>query len=301
MASGVPISIGDIDVYGLGPAQPTHAPPPLLPYGVRAYGAVLPRKEFSIQVPATVEDLLSVQLQASMAATVTMDRTYSHEAVAGDAVVLPHGEPGHWEFKASEHTEFLLLAFPPPFLQAVAEREFDGSPHAVELRLSLAAQRDPLLYGVAWELRDQFQLQAPDFWDLLYMQSLLNTAALHLLRHYGASKPRVHDTPSCLLPRALHCIYDYIEANLGQPLTLEELSGVAQYSPYHLARLFHRATGQTLHHYVILRRLAKAKLLLTTTDLPLHRVAALAGFSDQSQLSKQYRRVYGFAPSAERR
>jgi transcriptional regulator GlxA family with amidase domain len=50
-----------------------------------------------------------------------------------------------------------------------------------------------------------------------------------------------------------------------------------------------------------LRRLERAKLLLTTTDLPLHQVAALAGFSDQSQLSKQYRRVYGFAPSAERR
>ena len=299
MASGVPVSIADIDVYSVGPAQPTHAPLPLLPHGVRAYGARLPRVEFSIQVPATVEDLLSVQLQASMAATVTMDRTYSHEAVAGDAVVLPHGEPGRWVFKASEHTEFLLLAFPPPFLQAVAEREFDGSPHAVELRLSLAAQRDPLLYGIAWELRDMFQV--PDFADMLYMESLLNTAAWHLLRYYGAAKPRGHEAPRCLLPRALHWVCDYIEANLDQPLTLEELSGVAQYSPCHLSRLFHFATGQTIHHYVVSRRLAKAKLLLTTTDLPLHQVAALAGFSDQSQLSKQYRRVYGFAPSAERR
>jgi AraC family transcriptional regulator len=299
MASSAPISIADIDVYSVGPAHPTHAPPPLLPDGVRAYGARLPRAQFSIQVPATIEDLLSVQLQASMAATVTMDRTYSHEAVAGDAVVLPHGEPGRWDFKASEHTEFLLLAFPAQFLQAVAEREFEGSPYAVELRLSLAAQRDPLLYGIAWELRRQ--LQVPDFPDMLYVESLLNTAAMHLLRHYATSKPRVHEAPRCLLPRALHSMCDYIEANLNQPLTLEELGGVAQYSPCHLERLFRIATGQTLHRYVILRRLAKAKLLLTTTDLPLHQVAALAGFSDQSQLSKQYRREYGFAPSAERR
>ena len=39
----------------------------------------------------------------------------------------------------------------------------------------------------------------------------------------------------------------------------------------------------------------------TTTDLPLHQIASLAGFSDQGRLSKQYRRVKGFAPSAERR
>jgi transcriptional regulator GlxA family with amidase domain len=37
------------------------------------------------------------------------------------------------------------------------------------------------------------------------------------------------------------------------------------------------------------------------TDLPLHQVAALSGFGDQSRLSKQYRRVYGVAPSAERK
>lgn len=299
MASGVPVSIADIDFYTVGPAQPTHAPPPHLPHGVRAFGARLPRAQFSIQVPATVEDLLSVQLQASMAATVTMDRTYDHEAVAGDAVVLPHAEQGRWIFKSSEHTEFLLLAFPPQFLQAVAECEFDGPGCAVELCLSQDAQPDPLLYGIAWELRQQFQVCGCP--DMLYMESLLNTAALHLLRHYAAAKPRLHEAARCLAPHALRSVYDYIEANLDQPLTLEELGRVAQYSPFHLARRFHLATGQTLHHYVVMRRLAKAKLLLTTTNLPPHQVAALAGFSDQSQLSKQYRREYGCAPSAERR
>jgi AraC family transcriptional regulator len=234
-----------------------------------------------------------------MAASVTMDRTYGHEVVVGDAVVMPHAEPGCWAFKASEHAEFLLLALPPPFLQAVAEREFDSSHAAVELCASLAAQRDPLLYGIAWELRRE--LQEPEGLDLLYVESLLNTAALHLLRHYAASKQRVAEVPARLLPSALHCVCDYIEANLAQPLTLEELGRVAQYSPCHLDRLFHLAKGQTLHQYVIARRLAKARLLLKTTDLPLHQVAAQAGFGDQSQLSKQYRRAYGVAPSAERR
>jgi AraC family transcriptional regulator len=255
--------------------------------------------QFSIDVPATVEDLVSVQMQASMAAAVTMGRTYGHEVVVGDAIVMPHDEPGRWAFKTAEHAEFLLLALPPRFLGAVAEREFGSAPGAAELCVSRGAQRDPLLYGIAWELRRQ--LQGPEGIDLLYVESLLNTAALHLLRHYVASRPRAAEAPTRLLPCALHGVCDYIEANLDRPLTLEELGRVAQYSPCHLDRLFHLATGQTLHQYVIARRLAKARRLLTTTDLPLHQVAALAGFGDQSQLSKQYRRAYGVAPSAERK
>jgi AraC family transcriptional regulator len=299
MTSRPPVSVADFDVYSVGPACPTHTPAPVLPHGVHAYGARLPLAEFSVDLPSMAEDLLIVQLHASMAATVTMSRTYSYEAVAGDAIVLPHDEPAHWVTKASKHTEVLLVALPPHLLQAVAERELDGSPQGGELRLSLAMQRDPLLYGIAWELRRQLQVQ--ETLDPLYLESLINTAVLHVLRSYAVFKPRVHEAQRFLLPRPLHCVCDYVEANLDQSLTLEELGQVAQYSPFYLARLFHRATGQTLHQYVILRRLAKAKQLLTTTDLPLYRIASLAGFSDQGQLSRQYRRVYGFAPSAERR
>jgi AraC family transcriptional regulator len=94
---------------------------------------------------------------------------------------------------------------------------------------------------------------------------------------------------------------DYIEAHLESPLTLEELGGVVQYSPFHLARRFRQATGQTLHQYVTSRRLAKAQALLATTDLPLQQVAAQAGFSDQSHLSNAFRKAYGCAPSAVRK
>jgi AraC family transcriptional regulator len=96
-------------------------------------------------------------------------------------------------------------------------------------------------------------------------------------------------------------LYDYVDAHLESPLTLEELGSVVQYSPFHLARRFRQATGQTLHQYVTSRRLAKAQALIAATDLPLHQIAAQAGFSDQSHLSNAYRKAYGCAPSAVRR
>ena len=94
---------------------------------------------------------------------------------------------------------------------------------------------------------------------------------------------------------------EYIDAHMESTLTLEELGRVAQYSPFHLARRFRQATGQTLHQYVTGRRLAKAQALLATTDLPIQQIAAQAGFSDQSHLSNTFRKAYGCAPSAVRK
>lgn len=104
------------------------------------------------------------------------------------------------------------------------------------------------------------------------------------------------------LPHAtLVLLCEYIDAHLEGALTLEELGSVVQYSPFHLARRFRQATGQTLHQYVTNRRLAKAYALIVGTDLPLQQVAAQAGFSDQSHLSNAFRNAYGCAPSAVRK
>ena len=45
------------------------------------------------------------------------------------------------------------------------------------------------------------------------------------------------------------------------------------------------STGLSPHQYVIRRRVERARELLTLTDLPLHEVARLSGFTDQSHLA----------------
>jgi AraC family transcriptional regulator len=115
------------------------------------------------------------------------------------------------------------------------------------------------------------------------------------------AKPNSQRSYNALPHGILMCLCDYIDAHLESPLTLEELGSVVQYSPFHLARRFRQATGQTLHQYVTNRRLAKAHALIATTDFPLQQVAAQAGFSDQSHLSNAFRRAYGCAPSEVRK
>ena len=96
---------------------------------------------------------------------------------------------------------------------------------------------------------------------------------------------------------ALRSVTDYVEENLAEGLTLEEISAVAHMSQFHFSRLFKASTGLSPHRYVVGRRVERARELLAKTALPLHEVARLAGFTDQSHLAKHFRRHLGVTPS----
>jgi AraC-like DNA-binding protein len=57
------------------------------------------------------------------------------------------------------------------------------------------------------------------------------------------------------------------------------------------------ATGLPPHHYVILRRIERTKHLLQSgSEHSLAEIAAHAGFADQSQFSRQFKRLVGITP-----
>jgi AraC family transcriptional regulator len=57
------------------------------------------------------------------------------------------------------------------------------------------------------------------------------------------------------------------------------------------------ATGLPPHEYVITRRVERGKQLLQGgADISLAEVAAQAGFSDQSQFSRHFKRLLGITP-----
>jgi AraC family transcriptional regulator len=75
------------------------------------------------------------------------------------------------------------------------------------------------------------------------------------------------------------------------------LAAVVGLNPYHFGRQFKAATGLPPHQYVILRRVERAKLLLQAgPGLSLAKVALRAGFSDQSQFSRHFKRFVGVTP-----
>jgi AraC family transcriptional regulator len=92
-------------------------------------------------------------------------------------------------------------------------------------------------------------------------------------------------------------VVEYVEGHLDAGVSLDEMAAAAHLSAYHFARQFKAATGLPPHQYVILRRVERAKQMLRgATEVPLAEVAALAGFSDQTQFTRHFKRLVGATP-----
>jgi AraC family transcriptional regulator len=98
----------------------------------------------------------------------------------------------------------------------------------------------------------------------------------------------------------LRRITEYVQAFLTRPLSLEELARQVGFSPYHFARLFRQAVGESPHQFVLRQRVDYAKQLLRNPDLPISQVAMASGFADQSHLTQIFKRYTGMTPRAFR-
>jgi AraC family transcriptional regulator len=94
----------------------------------------------------------------------------------------------------------------------------------------------------------------------------------------------------------LRRLFDFVEAHIDQPLTIEALAREAGASSSHLRHWFKQATGTTVHRYVVRRRVERARLLLLQGMLSAGEVALVAGFSHQSHMARWMRRELGYTP-----
>lgn len=93
----------------------------------------------------------------------------------------------------------------------------------------------------------------------------------------------------------------YLVSRLGERVTLDEVAGAVQASPFHFARMFARHTGVSLHRYIVRLRLRAALERVLDSPEDLTTVALDAGFSSHSHFTDAFRREFGAAPSVVRR
>jgi len=97
----------------------------------------------------------------------------------------------------------------------------------------------------------------------------------------------------------LDCI-ELMEANLEQPLSPSELSGMIGVSKRQLERLFRRHLNTTPARYYLILRLNEAKRLLEQSSMPIIDVAIACGFNSAGHFSYRYRSYFGLSPRKAR-
>lgn len=93
---------------------------------------------------------------------------------------------------------------------------------------------------------------------------------------------------------------DWLLEHLHEDLSVQDMARRAAMSPRSFARHFRGATGTTPHRWLTDRRVEHARRLLTTTDLPVDRVATAAGLGSAANLRVRLRERVGLTPSAYR-
>jgi AraC-like DNA-binding protein len=96
-------------------------------------------------------------------------------------------------------------------------------------------------------------------------------------------------------------VLEYVNRHLGEPITVDDLAGLAHLERTYFTRLFAAHFGVPPARYVLLRRVERAKRLLWETGDTLESIAADLGFADGFHLSKAFKRVTGIPPSEFRR
>jgi AraC family transcriptional regulator len=106
------------------------------------------------------------------------------------------------------------------------------------------------------------------------------------------------DTRNREVVAAVQRMQDYIEAHIGEPITLHRLARAARYSPWHAARVFKELTGKAPFEYIRELRLSRAVVRLRDEDVRIIDVAFDFVFESHEGFTRAFSKQFGISPRA---
>ena len=122
--------------------------------------------------------------------------------------------------------------------------------------------------------------------------TLVNTIAQMILRH-AENPPKIK--PVRKDPHVISLIKDYMQTHYASHISLADLCRLTNISRFHLVHMFKQYVGLPPQTYLRQIRLQHAKDLLVKGET-IAQAALATGFSDQSHLTRWFKRVWGYTP-----
>ena len=216
---------------------------------------------------------------------------YDGQMNKGEFYLCPAEVSGFTCWQAVDET--LHIVIKPDLLRKVAIETECLNPKRIEL-IPVLKNYDPQIEQLAQLFFAEIQNNS--FGGKLYLESLTDVLAIHLLRHYSVFEPVFRKDNKGLAPYKLRQTIDYIHAYLDGNLSLEVIAKQIGMSRYYFASQFKQAMGISPYQYVIGQRIEKAKQLLRQSDRSLIEIALLCGFASQSHFNKVFRQQVGTTP-----
>lgn len=221
---------------------------------------------------------------------------HSDRVEPGIVSVLTRAEHSRWRWNKPIDVSHLYLS--QLAIARVAGEVFDKDVKDVEIHDRVRSE-DSVLTAVTATL--EHELSVGGLGGPLYVDALKNQLCIHVLRSYANVIFREYRSYGRLSPAQCRLVTQYVDQNIGQNISLAELAGLTQLSVFAFMRKFQADFQCSPHVYVMGRRIEYAKRLLARPDVPLKVVAANSGFSDQSHMTRAFRRMLHVTPAEFRR
>ena len=215
----------------------------------------------------------------------------------GTMILTPAGVHATWESEGTSRAIVLLV--PDAYVSRLVQEDWDVDPRVVEI-VPRFLTRDPVIEAVLVRLAMELEDGVPN--GALYCTSACAFLAHHLVQAHSSMSKAPSRASGGLSPRRLKIVVDYMEANLGSALTLQELATLAGVSVGHFERAFRENVGSPAHAFLLRKRVCAARdLLVNRPTLTIAQIAQQVGFSSSSHLATMFRRQLGCGPAAYRR
>ena len=211
----------------------------------------------------------------------------------GDVFVMNQYESHYLTQIDSEIHERIVIAIHPDFLKQLSSTHTDlsecftkrtlGFSH--KLSLTKEQQNQFLYYTKKITSTEGYGQDLAERATFIQLMLLLNAAYQATTESSLALKPN----------KQVDEILLYINQNIYEMLTIEDLANHFFLSSSYICRMFKSATGMTINKYITARRISIAKSLLAE-GLSVNEVCIRCGYNDYSNFVKTFNKAVGMSP-----
>ena len=214
-----------------------------------------------------------------------------------DIVFVRHNEIHRPVIHSKEVYERIIIYISPGYISKYKTEDYDmgycferaSAEHTSVLRIP-TLQIHPLFKCIQ-TLEQSFH--DTDYAAALYQQIIFLEFMIHLNRAMrSGTLDYLHNASSN--SRILK-IVQYINTHLTEVLSIEHIADTFFMSRYHMMRTFKKETGYSIGNYILQKRLALAKKLLSE-GMPATLVCYQCGFKDYSNFSRHYKKFFQETP-----
>ena len=217
------------------------------------------------------------------------DFTYHRNEI----IVTPAGVKSGWKWHVK--TKCIIITLEPAKFEKFAQTELGILLSTQQLKdLPQFLDEDITQSGI--QLLEALQC---GIGSQVMFESFARVFLTKLILKYGL-QAKEYDFSKSFTAQHYKRVLDYIAANYGNNILLEDMAAQAGLSPSHFSRLFKQTIGKSPYQFLMAYRIEQAKKMLDNPNTLMIDVAMNCGFSDQAHFSRVFKKIEGLTPKKYR-